>query len=88
MQSTLEAQGTGQPCDALGLLSWEGQAKGIADRGADLEVALVGVHDDRPVLVVGLLQRDGDGVDGRLHVAMLCVHQDPHVALQPCTACA
>ena len=43
---------------------------------------LVGVEHDRLGAVAALLRAEGERVDGRLHVRVLRIHQQPRVALR------
>ena len=46
---------------------------------------LVGVEHDGLAHVAALLRADGERINGRLHVRVLCVDQQPRVALLACT---
>ena len=50
---------------------------------AHLEIALVGVENGGGVLVEGALQLHGRVVNGRLEIAVLRIHHQPHASLHP-----
>lgn len=65
----------------------EAQAEVYARVSSDLEVALVGVEDDRLPSVVDPLHLQGKPADGRLEVRLLCIHHQPNTVLLRMLGC-